>query len=116
MSARALLSKLRGRGVEISAEEDRLTIDAPAGAITDEIRTTLVENKPGLLELLIWERRKLEEATQRGLVIKWSGEPGWISLHDPATGEWHEVRAPECLPGVVEAANRHRRRKKGGAA
>lgn len=29
------------------------------------------------------------------------------------TGAWHEVRAEECLPGVVETADKYRK-KKGG--
>ncbi len=71
-------------------------------------------------ELVRRRQRKLEEASRRGLVIRWSEYPEWIKLHDPLTGEWHEVRASECLPGVVEAANRKRSRKadgkNGGAA
>ena len=58
-------------------------------------------------------RRHLEKAARIGLVIRWSEYPIWIKLHDPTTGEWHEVRAEECLPGVVESANKYR--KKGGA-
>ena len=88
-------------------------MDAPAGVITEELRATLTEHKPKLLMLLEWERRKLEEADRRGLVIMRSKEPSWIALHDPTTGEWHEVRESECLPRVVETANKHR--KKGGA-
>ncbi len=61
------------------------------------------------------ERKRLEEAERLGLIIKWSREPGYVALHDPTTGEWHEVRAEECLPGVVETANKYRK-KKGGAA
>ncbi len=59
-------------------------------------------------------QRKLEQASRRGLIIRWSEYPEWIKLHDPLSGEWHEVRASECLPGVVETANRYR--KRGGAA
>ena len=110
MNARALLEDLRSRDVDLEADGGRLVVDAPAGAITDEIRITLAEHKPNLLKLLEWEWRKLEEADRRGLVIRWSREPGWIFLHDPTTGEWHEVRAEECLPGVVETANKHRKR------
>ncbi len=55
-------------------------------------------------------QRKLEEASRRGLIIRWSEYPEWIKIHDPLTGEWHEVRASECPPGVVEAANRHRKK------
>lgn len=55
-------------------------------------------------------QRKLEEASRRGLVIRWSEHPHWIKLHDPLTGEWHEVRTSECPPGIVETANRHRKK------
>ena len=109
MTARALLGKLRDLGVVLTAYGDRLHVDAPAGSITDHIRAALVENKPRLLRLLELEQRKLREANRRGLIIKWTKEPGWIALHDPTTGEWHEVRASECLPGVVNSANGHRK-------
>lgn len=112
MSAQTLLSELRSRGVELAAEGLQLTVDAPAGAITEDLRAALVENKPHLLKLLSWERRKLEAADRRGLIIKRSQEPGYIALHDPLTGEWHDVKESECLPGVVESA----KRKRGGAA
>ena len=62
-------------------------------------------------ELKRIRQRKLAEASRRGLIIRWSEYPEWIKLHDPLTGEWHEVRASECLPGVVEAANRHRKKR-----
>ena len=59
-------------------------------------------------------RRRLEKAARIGLVIQWSEDPMWIKLHDPTTGEWHEVRAQDCLPTVVESANKYP--KKGGQA
>ncbi len=113
MNATELLDDLRSRDVNLEADGERLLVDAPAGVIAEEIKAALAELKPKLLKLLTWERRKLEEAGRRGLIIRWSEHPDWIKLHDPTTGEWHEVRAVECLPGVVESANR--RRKKGGA-
>ena len=88
-----------------------MVVDAPAGVVTEDLRSTLAEHKPSLLKLLAWERRKLEEAQGRGLVIRWSEYPDWIELHDPLSGEWHEVRASECLLGVVESANRRGRKK-----
>ncbi len=54
--------------------------------------------------------RKLEEASRRGLVVRWSEYPDWIALHDPTSGEWFEVRASDCLPSLVEEADRRRRR------
>ncbi len=33
---------------------------------------------------------------------------------DPTTGEWHEVRAEECLPSVVETADKYRKKGRRG--
>jgi hypothetical protein len=112
MNASALLEDLRRRDVTLEADGGHLHVDAPAGTLTDELRAALAENKGRLLELLSWERRKLEKASMRRLLMCWSEYSTWIKLHNPTTGEWHEVRASECLPGVVETANRYR--KKGG--
>jgi hypothetical protein len=111
MNARILLKALRGNGVVLTPEEDGLHIDAPAGVLTEALRRSLVENKEALIELLERERIKLKAADRRGLVIRWSEYPVWIEMHDPLTGEWHEVRVSECLPGVVETANRKRSQK-----
>lgn len=54
-------------------------------------------------------------ANKRGLIIRWSKHPGWISLHDPTTGEWHHDRPSEYLPGIVEAAKSHGQRLKDAA-
>jgi hypothetical protein len=112
MNASALLKDLRRQDVILEADGDRLHVDAPAGAITGELRAALVHNKGRLLELLVQERRNLGEVRRRRLAIRWSEYPTWIKLHDPTAGEWHEVRASECLPGCIETANRYRR--KGG--
>jgi len=55
----------------------------------------------------------LEEAERIGLVIKWSKEPSYIAIHDPTTGDWHEVLAPECPPWVIEDARAHKRHGRG---
>src|SRR5919107_959190 len=106
MKHRLLLKALRGHGVVLTPEEDGLHVDAPAGVLTEALRSSLVENKEALIELLDREHVRLKAANRRGLVIRWSEYPVWIELHDPLTGEWHDVRASECLPGVVESANR----------
>ena len=62
-------------------------------------------------ELAEQRQRKLEEAGRRGLVVRWSEYPDWIALHDPTSGEWHEVRASDCLPSLVEEANRRRNKR-----
>jgi len=62
MNARALLDELRALDVKLTADGDRLHVDAPTGSITDQMRMSLIENKPRLLKLLERERRKLEVA------------------------------------------------------
>ena len=110
MSAQALLDYLHGRDVRLRVVDDRLLVDAPASVVDEDLRHSLSRHKASLLSLLRQEQRKLEEANRRGLIIKWSNEPGWICLHDPTTGDWHEVRASECLAGVVEAATFYKRK------
>jgi hypothetical protein len=34
---------------------------------------------------------KTTEAQDLGLVAAWSGEFGFISMHDPTSGEWHDL-------------------------
>ena len=109
MSAQALLEELRRRDVILQAAGSLLHVDAPVGAVTEELRTALVVHKQGLIELLEWERCKLAVADRRGLLIRWSEYPTWIKIHDPLSGEWHEVRAEECLPGVVQTADKYLR-------
>lgn len=110
MSARTLLEDLRERDVRLEADGLMLRVDAPADADTEELRSALREHKRALIRLLERERKRLEEADCRGLIIKWAREPGYIALHDPTTGEWHEVKASECPPSMVESAKAHNRR------
>jgi hypothetical protein len=112
MSAKTLLAELRGRGVEVVAEGELLRF-RPRAAVTLELLDRLRAHKPSLLKLLEWERRKSEEADRRGFVARRGREPGWISLHDPTTGEWHDFPARDCFPSIVAEAGAHR---KGGAA
>jgi hypothetical protein len=115
MSTQTLLDDLRSRGISIEADGEMLHVDVPAEAFNEQLRTELTERKLKLLKLLEWEQHKLQEADRRGLIVRWSEYPTWIKLHDPATGEWHEVRAEECLPMVVETANEYRKKKRGVA-
>jgi hypothetical protein len=120
MNARLLLSDLRGAGVNLTPQGDGLHVDAPAGALTEALRGSLAENKGALIEILERERVGPEVLGRQGLIIRWSEYPLWVKLRDPLTGEWHEIKAAECLPGVVESANRKRSprgaAKNGGAA
>ena len=45
---------------------------------------------------------KTPEPARLGLIATWSAEFGYVSLHDPTTGEWHDLKttvAPEWAVG-----------------
>ncbi len=114
MNTSALLEDLRGKGVILEACSLTLRVVAPREVATKELHEIVSRHKHALIRILERERKRLEEADRRGLIIKWSKEPGYVALHDPTTGEWHEVRASECSPSVVESAKAHRRRREQG--
>jgi hypothetical protein len=112
VSARALLEELEQIGIQLRVDGAHLEYEGPEEVVTPELLHRLREHKPSLMKLLEGEGRELEDAGRRGLLVRWSEYPTWIALRDPTTAEWHEVKASECLPGVVESANQDR--EKGG--
>jgi hypothetical protein len=112
MSASALIEDLRSKGVSLKAEGLTLRVAAPPEVATKELHDVVSRHKHALIRFLERERKRFEEADRRGLIIKWSKLPGYIALHDPTTGEWHEVNACECPPSLVESANAHRQRRR----
>jgi hypothetical protein len=106
MNATTLLKELRGRGVELASDGEQLRY-RPRKVITPELPERLKTHKREVLNLLARERHDLTKADRRSLIIRWSEFPTWISLHDPTTGEWHEVTG---LRGVCPASSRPHKR------
>ena len=52
-----LIARLRNAGIRLKAIDGELEVDAPAGALTSELRDEIVRHKPALLRLLSWSRR-----------------------------------------------------------
>lgn len=52
MTALALLESLGAVGISVSSERGRLIVDAPAGAITSQLRAELVSKKAELIAAL----------------------------------------------------------------
>ena len=75
MNAKALLENLRCRHISLEVEEDNLRVDAPAGAITEEMLAALVSYKHRLIKLLAWGKRKLEDAGRCGILARRSRNP-----------------------------------------
>ena len=110
MSARALLEDLRRQDVRLEVAGLVLRVDAPAGTHIEELSSTLRDHKRALIRLLERERRKLEDADRLGLMIRFAREPGYLSVHDPTTGDWHELQASSCPSWMLEDAKAYRRR------
>jgi len=102
-----LLEELDRIGVRLRVDGAHLEYEGPEEVVTPGLLRRLREHKPSLMKLLEREGRELEDAGWRGLLVRWSEYPMWIALRDPTTGEWHEIKASECLPGVVESANQN---------
>jgi hypothetical protein len=52
MNASTLLADLHRRGIKLSVSGERLSIDAPKGSVTPDLRSALTEHKPDLIRLL----------------------------------------------------------------
>ncbi len=52
--------------------------------------------------------KTLTEAEQLGLVATWSVEFGFVSLHDPTTGEWYDLPTKEAPDWAVGEARKRK--------
>lgn len=115
MSARKLLAELRLQGVRLWLEGGRVHYRGPGEVLTQETLERMREHKSSLLKLLKDEERRDRERWARGVDPRWSRHKGYIRLHDPATGEIHELRREDCPESIIQDANRARRKDKEGA-
>jgi predicted metal-dependent hydrolase len=109
MNACALLEELRTKSVALKVNGLTLRVAAPEDVATEELHETVTRHKHALIRLLERERQRLEEAERIGLLIKWGRAPGYVAIHDPTTGDWHEILASESPPWVIEDAIAHSR-------
>jgi hypothetical protein len=108
VNALSLYHDLKARGVYLAAQGEHLKVDAPAGVVTEEDKSALVELKPILLKFLSRTEEEPRQGPKRESEARWAG-PGLIKIRDPFTEEWHEWPAAECLPRVVAEADRRRK-------
>jgi hypothetical protein len=50
----------------------------------------------------------LSEAERLGLIATWSAEFGYVSIHDPTTGEWHDLPTREAPQWATWEARRRK--------
>jgi hypothetical protein len=69
--------------------------------LPDKSDRTRRQNLP-MLKTRADKTDRTSEAARLGLIATWSAEFGYVSLHDPTTGEWHDLKttvAPEWAVG-----------------
>jgi hypothetical protein len=54
------------------------------------------------------------EAEERGLVATWAGTFGFVSIHDPVSGEWHDIKTKEAPGWALAEAGLRKRLYRGG--
>lgn len=97
MTPGEVLARLERTGITLTLDGSDL-VARPTSAVDGEIVEILRENKADLVEALQARMQALASASSLGLVAQWSREFGYISIHDPTTGEWHDISwkdAPE---------------------
>ncbi len=86
MSATELIARLRDKGIRISARDGALELDAPSGALTEDLRSEILAYKPELLRLLSWSRRSgratsiplVPVSRDKPLQLSWSQQRLWF--------------------------------------
>jgi hypothetical protein len=75
MTARTLFEELHTRNMRLEPDGPTFRLDAQTEAVTDELSSTLREDKRGFIRLLEQKWEKLEEADRRGLGKSRTGGP-----------------------------------------
>ncbi len=57
---------------------------------------------------------KTSNTPKQGLVARWSVEFGYISIHDPTAGEWHDLQTKDAPDWAVREARRRKELYKDG--
>jgi hypothetical protein len=114
LNAAAVIEAIKGRGAKVWTEGGKLRYSGPKDVLGPEVLCWLRKHKQEVMTLLVpaapvhaapeappatedaieisrFARRQLEKAQRLGLVTAWSRHFGYVSIHDPATGEWHDL-------------------------
>lgn len=84
MTARTVFDRLYCLGASVSVVEDKLRVEAPAGVLTPDLKTALIEYKAALIALL--RQRVEEDGMPKAPCSRCGGRRFWISrAHGPPT-------------------------------
>jgi hypothetical protein len=82
-------------------------------SLTDKTDRTPREGLP-TLRTRTDKTDKTSEPARLGLIATWSGELGYVSLHDPTTGQWHDLKTTDAPGWAVGEARRRKELYKSG--
>jgi hypothetical protein len=115
-SPRSYLLFYENIGASFTLDGDDLVI-RPTSLVTPGISDRIRENKAAIMEILRERQRdqkRLDRAAALGLVAKWSGEFGYVSIHDPTTGEWWDIQTKDAPPWAVSEAHKRKALRRAG--
>jgi hypothetical protein len=121
-SIEGVLADASSKGITLTLERRdgvQKLIARPSSAVTPEVAATLKENKVSIIATLLGEARRpadghRREAHRLGLVARWSRDFGFISIHDPTTGEWHDLKAEDAPGWAKREAHKRRELRRAG--
>jgi hypothetical protein len=126
LTTAAVLEGIKGHGAQVWTEGDKLRYSGPKDVLDPEVLGWLREHKQEVITLLApvvpedpsitedaneltrFVQRKLDKAQRLGLVARWSQTFGYVSLHDPTTGEWHDLQTKEAPDWAVREARKRK--------
>ena len=88
------------------------TGDGDRGTASEERRPPAINSVPS--PILEARNRRRERASALGLVARWSKEYGFISVHDPTSGEWHDLPMKEAPDWAKSEVFKRKKLKKAG--
>ena len=126
--ARAFLDDLRERGISVEATSEGKLRYAPRSEIDELTLMRLRLHKQTLLSILQgipvedppdddvppFVRKELERASELGLVARWSRHFGYVSIHDPTTGEWWDLQTKDAPVWAKWEAHKRKELRKDG--
>ncbi len=106
MSAAELLEEVAAAGITLtySPETDKL-IARPTSRVTPEIVAALRERKGEVIHTLHPETAR---AAELGLVSRWARTLGFVSIHDPTSGEWHDLQVADAPDWATREARKRK--------
>ncbi len=112
MGAAELLDRVAAAGITLtySPETDKL-VAKPTDKVTPEIVAALRERKGEVIEALHPETSR---ASDIGLISRWARTLGYVSIHDPTSGEWWDLQVKDAPDWAVREANKRKELRRAG--